>query len=174
MDNKQPSMSKSAINFGLILGLILVVISLLTYLFRLYESTDWLSWVSIVVLAGGIYVGTKNYRDNVKGGFISYGNALGFGTLVALFSGIVSAIFAFVYLGYIDSSFIEFSVTKAEDQMYEQGLPEEQIEMSLKYTKMFLQPFALAIMGIFMNTFLGFIISLITGAILKKEPKEFA
>jgi tetrahydromethanopterin S-methyltransferase subunit B len=44
----------------------------------------------------------------------------------------------------------------------------------MKMTKMFMKPGAFALMGILTNTFLGFIISLITAAILKKEPKEFA
>jgi len=174
MEKTQPSMMKSALNFGAILGLVLMIISLITYVFEMYEANQWLSWVSIGILAAGIYIGTKNYRDKVKGGYIAYSNALGYGTLIALFAGIITSAFTFIYLGYIDDGFLSYTLTAQEDQMYESGMPEDQIEMSMKYTKMFMKPAALGLMGIFMNTFLGFIISLIIAAILKKEPKDFA
>ena len=178
MENNQPSMSKSALNFGAKLGLVLMIISLVNYVFELYETSQTIgtliSILSTVILAGGIYVGTKSFRDTVGGGNISYGKALGYGTLVALFAGIITSAFAFVYLGFIDDSFIEYTLTIQEDQMYERGMPEDQIEMSMKYTEMFMKPGALAIMGIIVNALIGFVISLITGAILKKEPKEFA
>jgi hypothetical protein len=178
MENTQPSMSKSALNFGAKLGLVLMIISLINYVFNLYEASTAVSTIisllSMAILAGGIYVGTKSFRDGLNEGTITYGKALGYGTLIALFAGIITSAFAFVYLGFIDDSFLQYTLTTQEDQMYEQGLPEEQIEMRMKMTKMFMKPGAFALMGILTNTFLGFIISLITAAILKKEPKEFA
>lgn len=177
MENKQPAMSKSALNFGAKLGLVIMIISLVNYVFELYEASTAISTVisilSIAILAGGIYMGTKSFRDTAGGGNITYGKALGYGTLVALFAGIITSAFAFIYLGFIDDSFLQYTLTQQEDQMYEQGMPEEQIEMGMKMTKMFMKPGALALMGILSNTFIGFIISLITAAILKKEPKEF-
>lgn len=173
MEEKRPSKFKSALNFGAILGLILMAISLIIYVFNIYESTDSISWISIVVLIAGIVIGIKKYRDQENGGYITYGSALGYGTLIALFAGIITAFFTYIYLGFIDDSFIQFKLMEAEDQMYASGTPDEQIEMALEWTKKFMRPGFLAISGVFMNAFLGFIISLIAAAFLKKEPENF-
>lgn len=173
METKQAGKFKSALNFGTVLGLILMIISLIIYVFKLYEANLWLSWLSMAILAAGIYMGIKSFRDKARGGYISFGDALGYGVLVALFAGIISSIISYIYLGYIDDGFVQYQLTLQEDEMYNSGLPEEQIEMSLKYTKMFMQPGVLALMGVFMNTLIGFFISLVCAAILKKESEEF-
>ena len=173
MEAKQPSKLKSALNYGAMLGLLLMIISLLIFVFELYESSKWLNWISMIILAAGLYMGVKNYRDQVAGGFISYGGAVGYGTLVALFAGIITSIFSYIYLGYIDDGFVQFQLTQTEDELYAQGLPDEQIEMTLEWTKKFMAPGILAVSGIIMNTIFGLIISLIVAAILKKDPENF-
>ncbi len=68
-------------NYGAMLGLVLVVISLLIYILELYEN-QWISIISTIALIAGIVMGIKKFRDQENGGFISYGSALGYGTLI--------------------------------------------------------------------------------------------
>lgn len=173
MENKEPSKLKSALNQGAIVGLILMVISLIIYVFELYDANQYLSWVSMAILVAGIAMGIKSYRDKQGGGFISYGSAVGYGTMVALFAGIISSFVTYIYLGYIDDGFVQHQLMVQEDEMYERGMPEEQIEMAMTWTKKFMAPGALAVMGVIMNTLIGLIISLIAAAFLKKEPENF-
>lgn len=173
MDNQQPSKFKSALNFGTILGLVLMLISLLIFVFELYDQSKWLNWVGTAILVAGIVIGTKKFRDNECGGFISYGSALGYGTMVALFAGIITSFFTYIYLGFIDDGFVQHSLMVAEDDMYNQGMPEEQIQMAMEYTKKFMSPGVLATFGVLANVFLGFIVSLIAAAFLKNEAENF-
>ena len=172
MNNEQPSKMKSALNFGAILGLILMVLSLITYVFEMYENKafGYLSWVVIIA---GIVLGIRKYRDGALGGYISYGNALGYGVLVTLFAAIIVSFVNYVYLGFIDPSFIDFTLEQTEIQMIEQGQPEEAIEMAMSWTRKMVSPIGIFIMGIIGTTFMGFIVSLIAAAFLKNDPDSF-
>ncbi len=173
MEANKPSKMKSALNFGAKLGLVLMIISLVIYVFELYEANRWLSWVSMAIMAAALFMGIKNYRDKENGGFISYGSAVGYGVLVSLFAGIITSFVTYIYLGYIDDGFIQYELMRSEDEMYNQGMPEEQIEMAMSWTKKFVAPGALAVFGVIGNTLIGFIISLIAAAFLKKEAENF-
>lgn len=168
-----PSSSKSAMQFGLTLGIVLSVVSLAIYVLELYEN-QWINYISTVVVIVGIVIGIKNRRDKELGGTITYGSALGYGTLVTLFASIISATISMCYLAFVDDSFIQFTLEQQETQMYEQGLPDEQIEMAMSYTQKFMNPLWMGVMAVLMSTIMGFIISLIAAAFLKKDPDPFA
>ena len=173
MSNQPTSKVKSALNFGAIIGLLLMIISLITYVFEMYEA-QWLTYVSYLLLILGIVIGIKNYRDSQLNGFISYGNALGYGVLLALFASIIVSFVNYLYLGFIDDGFLVFAMEQQELAMYESGMPDDQIELSMEYARKFSSPGIIAFFGMLATTFLGFIISLIAAAVLKKEPTEFS
>ena len=53
--------------------------------------------------------------------------------------------------------------------MIEQNMTEEQIDIGMKYTKMLLTPIIMSVAVIIWNTIVGFIFSLITSLVIKKE-----
>ena len=172
MEQQKISPAKSALNFGTVLGLILMIISLIIYVFELYDA-KWLSYLNYLVLILGIVLGIKRHRDLEKGGHITYGGALGYGTLVSLFAGIILAFVSYIYLAYVDDGLLKYTLEQQELQMYEQGLSDAQIEQTMSYSSSFATPGVVAIFGVLGNTFIGFIISLIAAAFLKKEPEHF-
>ncbi|MEQ8908874.1 MAG: DUF4199 domain-containing protein [Vicingaceae bacterium] len=172
MESPKTSATKSALNFGTMLGLVLMIISLIIFVFEMYEA-KWLSYISYIILIVGIIMGIKRRRDQERGGVISYGQSLGYGTLVAFFAGLIGAIVLFMYLKFVDDGFIQYNIELQEAQMYEAGLPDEQIEQSMMWTKKFSNPTFYSVMGLVANVFFGFIISLIASAFLKKEPDNF-
>ena len=74
---------------------------------------------------------------------------------------------------FIDPAAVEQILQQAEQNMIDQGTPDDQIEMGMKYVRMFTTPTMMAVMGLLMYTFMGFIFSLITSAFLKKEATPF-
>ena len=76
-------------------------------------------------------------------------------------------------MGYVDDGFITYTLENAETEMYNAGTPDDQIESALSITRKIMSPGVLSIIGIFTTTFLGFIISLIAAAFLKKEADPF-
>ena len=172
MENTSPSKTKVALNYGALLGLILAALTLITYLFEMYESS-WFGYISWIVLIIGIFMATKKYRDEQLGGFISYGGALGFGVLIAIFAGIIASFVSYIYLGFVDDSFLTYSLEKTEMGMYESGNSDDQVETAMSFTKKIFSPGMISISAFFVTAFLGLIISLITAAFIKREADSF-
>lgn len=172
MSENQPSKLKSALNFGAVLGLVLMVMSLITYIFALWDNKlfGYVNWLIIIV---GIIVGIKKYRDEVCGGYITYGGALGFGVLMIFFASLIASVGSSVYLSFVDDSFITSTLEKTEIQLLEQGSTDEVVEMALSWTKKMMSPIGIILGGVFATTFFGLIVSLIASAFLKKEADSF-
>ena len=172
MNEESPSKLKHALNFGAVLGLILLGLTLVTYLLEMYENKIF-GYINYLIIIGGIIFGIKKFRDEVKGGFISYSGALGYGVMIVLFASIITSFGNFIYLSYVDNTFIEVALENAEIQMIENGTPDEQVDMAMSMTKKMLSPIGIFIFGILGLTLFGLIVSLIAAAFLKKDPDSF-
>jgi hypothetical protein len=162
---------KHVMNWGAILGFVLIALSLAFYLMGLTEAS-WVQWISYAAIGAVIYVATKARKDN-SNGFISYGQGLGTGVGVAFFASILVAFYTYVFFSFIDADMLEEMILRVEDQMYDQGTPADQVEIAMQYTRKFMAPGPMAAMVVLTYTIIGFIISLITSAILKKEDTSF-
>ena len=169
----RPGMAKTALTYGLLIGILVIAISLVFY-FSGNLASNFSAYISYAVLLGGIILATKAWRDEVKGGYISYGQALGFGTLTIFFAAVLTGIFFFVFYKLIDPAAINTLLEAAEDKMINQNpnITDEQLDMALALSKRLMTPFFLAISTIFSYTFIGFVLSLITSIFMKKKNPE--
>lgn len=169
LNNPQSSISpvKNSLKWGLITGLVLIIFSLITY-YGGMMANQALQWVSYLFLAIGIFLGVKKHRDDELGGYMTYGRGLGAGVLIGLFAGLLLAIYIYAFFSASPGALEELKRIQ-EEGMYEKGMPQEQIEMSLK----FVSPGIMALFTLPAMTFFGFIFSLIISAILKKDRPAF-
>ncbi len=168
---KDTNIWKNSMNWGLIVGIVLIIYSLLMYFLGL-SLEKWVGYLSYLLILGGIIYSTIQYRDNILGGSITYGKALGFGTLVILFAAIVSAVYAYLFYAYIDPEMINKILEMTEEEMVNKGVSDEQIEMALEMQSKFMKPWLMALFSIPSLTFMGFIFSLFTSIFLKKEVES--
>ena len=168
---KQPSILKYAMNTGAILGLVLMIVSLVQNVMEMFGSVVF-QYLSYLILIGGLILSIKYYRDKVLNGFISYGQVVGFGTLTALFSGIISAFLLFLYLKFVDDSMISFIFDQTEQDLYSKNLSDDQIETTLSAMQSFTNPGMIAVLGVVSNFFFGLIVSLVAGIFMKNEQDE--
>jgi Protein of unknown function (DUF4199) len=169
------SLAKSTIPYGVIFGIILVLEFVLSYTLELNSAEN--KGIGIVMgLMNNlilpflfIFLACNNYKNKLNGGYISFGQCLkgGVSTMVlaALVSSVITSIFYLI-------------IPKAKEQILEQtkislasqpGMTSEQMKMSLEFTEIFLRPYALIPISIIMYAIIGLIISLIVGAIIKKD-----
>ena len=168
MEENKTNVWKSSLNWGLIVGIILIIYSVIMFFLGL-NLEKWGVWVSYLIMIGGIIYSTINYRDKELGGFISYGQALGFGTLVIFFAGIILSAYSYIEMTIIDTDIPGKILEMAEEALIEQGMPDEQIEVAVEWQKKLMKPGVMVAMGIVGSAFMGFIFSLITSIFLKKE-----
>jgi len=171
MEENKSSLWKNALNWGVIMGIVLIIYSLLMFFLDL-SLEQWVGWVSYVFMIGILILATINYRDKAMGGVLSYGQALGFGVVVILFASIINAIYFYVFVEYIDPEFINKMLAMGEEKMIEQGIPEEQIELGIEMQKKFMKPIVMSLISIPTTVFMGLIFSLITSIFLKKTQPE--
>ena len=163
-------MAVTSFTYGLLTGIGLILITLLTYMFNLTEIR-WLSYLTYLVLLAGIILGTIKFRDDDSGGFITYGRALGFGTMVSLFAALISGIFLFVFYKFIAPDAFEQLRILAEQNIIAANpdITDQQLDMAMRMTT----PLMILISSLFSITFIGFVFSLATSAFLKKkDPME--
>ena len=80
-------MKKTVLTFGLIAGAILSVMMLITMPFHDvigFDRAEVVGYTTMVLAFLLIFFGVRSYRDNVAGGTVRFGRALGVGVLIGL------------------------------------------------------------------------------------------
>lgn len=173
MEPKSNPMYKSAMTTGLILGIALVVFSLIIYMVGVFKPPFWVSIIQYLIIIGGIVYGTIKFRDEDLGGEISYSQALGFGVLICVFAAVISGIYTILLMTVIDPEYITKLMSVMEEELVSKGMPEEQIEASMKIFSKMQSPIIMAVSTVVGFAFMGTIFSLVTSAFLKKEKSIF-
>jgi hypothetical protein len=171
METEKGSVKKVAMQYGLILGLVSVLLSVIVYaLGQTYEQPWWQSLLSFVIMLSCIIYALKAFKES-NGGFLSLGEALKVGLATALIAGIIGVLFNMLFVTVIEPDFAANIVEKASSDMVEQNpnMTEDQMEMAISITEKMVSPVVMAAMGIILSLFFGFIISLISGLIMKVE-----
>jgi hypothetical protein len=170
-----PATSASTISvgmrYGLLTGLISIIISFGLNIAHLEQSPA--KWLSLVVMIGGIVLGQQAFRK-LNGAFMSYGQGLGVGMVVAGVSAVLSAAFSYIYVTFIDPEMPARLLDKARADLEAQGkLNDAQIDQAMHWTAMFMQGPALVAIALVGGIVMGLFVSLITAAVLKNPKPEF-
>ncbi len=166
-ENEKIAVKDVAVKWGLIMGIISIVLFLAIYFGGLLGAS-WPGWISAVVMAGIIYMAHKEFKE-LGDGYMSYGKGLGIGTLTSVISSAVSSIFTYVYVKFINSDYTTELLDITRYKMEDEGQSDEQIDMAMGIVEKFMTPEAMLGMGLFMGVLFGFIISLIVSAITKNN-----
>jgi len=168
MEKKNTSLFVNALIWGVIIGLVSVVYSVILYMLDLALNTA-LGYAGLIIVIAGLAIAMKNYRDHVLDGILPFGKAFGFGVLIILISAFISGIYVFLLYSIIDPDLIRKAIDASAERMLEQGLSEDQVEQALEVTRRIMKPAIMFISGLFVNLLVGVVLSLIMAAIFKKE-----
>ena len=163
---------KNAMNYGAIVGLAMVIISILFYIMG-QESSEWGAYVHYIILTLGMVLGIKHFRDNINGGYLSYGKCLANGVMIGFFASLITSFYSYVFFTFIDPSIIQVMLDQAEQNLIDAGTADEEIEMAMVYTKKFMTPLLLTVATLFSYTLLSFLFSLIISIFLKRNDDSF-
>ena len=174
MENQKITTAKTALNFGLILGGISLVYSLMLFFLDMhYQGETATSLMGYALLIGLILWAIMHFKKN-NDGYISLSEALKTGVGAALISAIIVCIYTIVLIQYLDPEFLDKSIEYQKQKMLQEN-PEisvENVNKMFDMQKEFSGPFIISGFIIILNLFFGFIISLIVGLIIKKSKPE--
>ncbi|MFK5878671.1 MAG: DUF4199 domain-containing protein [Flavobacteriaceae bacterium] len=172
MENQTTSSKSIMINYGLILGLISILISVTVYATGHTYDQHWsVGVVSFLIMVAVIVMGIKKFKES-NGGFLKLGEAIKIGMGIALISGIVSVVYTFIFTSYIEPDFFTNLIQVQEQKWIDAGMADDQIEnakVMMEKMSGFSMTAGFAVIG---SVFFGFIISLISGLIMKESDEE--
>jgi len=170
LNAKDVSPFPTALRYGLIGGAITIVVGLISYLLGMETSLgrtlgmlNVLAWIIIPVLA------IRAHRDGDLGGYITYGRSLGTGVLSAIVMGLVGAIWSILLYKVIDPGIADRMVEMVTEQWEAAGMSDEQIEEMLPMATRFTGLVPMLISSILGSAIIGLIVSLIAGAVMKRD-----
>ncbi|OON68420.1 DUF4199 domain-containing protein [Hymenobacter sp. CRA2] len=159
------------IRYGLITGLASILLSAVMFLTNTEQSP--LRFFGYVILAAGIWMAHQFFKRN-NGGFMSFGQGISIGTILSAITGVLSAIFFYVYVSFLDTGFMGRMVDNARAQMEASGkYSDEQMDQAMAMTQKFMSLPAFMGIAVVSTIIAGLIISLIVSAITKHTRPEF-
>jgi len=171
MEHQKPQSKPIILNYGLILGVISVLISVMVYAIgNVYNQgvlpaiASFASSITLIVLA--IYAFKK-----LNGGYLDFADGLKVGIGTALIAAIISIIYNLVFTNVIEPDFTKNMMElQIQEYLKNPEITDEMIESIKKGSKFFSQTWVIVGIQLIVALFIGFIISLIaTLAMQKKE-----
>jgi len=165
--------------YGLMLAVSNIVLTLVFY-FLGYQTDKMLQgrWVvsllPLVVTIVVLWLGIKAAREEAKDKSLSYGKGVGTGVLIALYAGLIGAVYTFIHFTYINPNFADYAIDMTRQQWAAKGMSDSQMESAEKFTRMFYKPGLMAVMGVIFSPLVGLVLSLILSAFLKRKPVVIA
>lgn len=172
--SSQP-VSRPAIQFGILFGVIMVLEFVVAYSMDIDPTTNpafgWIINILNYAVLPVIFIamGCNAYKK-ANDGFISFGQCLKIGVITCLIAAVIYGIF-FVIFTLIFPEFIPEMMEKMKSAMIAQNpdMTDDQMEMALSMTEKFMKPAIMIPVTLLMYTFIGFIWALIIGAVVKKD-----
>jgi len=175
METQTASVKKIALNYGLLLALATIVLSVIIYALGMaMDQPWWQSVLNFVFMAAIIWMGLKAFKMG-SGGFMSLGEAIKVGLAISVIAGIIGSIFTYLFVTVIEPDYVVMVLEKTQENMIQQNpdMTQEQMDMAMGMTEKFMSPWIMVAMGIIASLFFGFIVSLIEGLVLKNSRPEF-
>ena len=174
MENQTNTTKQIALTYGLILGFASIAFSVVMYAMGKHlEGGSLNTIISLAITIGAIVFGLKAYKS-ANEGFLSLSQALKTGIGIALIAAIISLMYTFIFMNYIEPNFMDQVLELQQQKMLENNpnLTDEQIEAAIDISKKYSGFYIIAAAGLIWSLFLGFVISLIAGLIMKKVPEQ--
>jgi energy-converting hydrogenase Eha subunit A len=175
MENQKASVRKIALNYGLILALLTIGLSVIVWVMGVHmDQPWWQSLLNFIFMTLCIVYGLKAFKKEGDG-FMSLGDAIKTGLAISLVAGLIGSIFTYIFITFIEPEFITQMLDAQRDKMIEDqpNMTQEQMDMAMGMTEKFMSPWFMFAMGLIASLFFGFIISLVAGLIMKQNRPSY-
>ena len=154
---------------GLCLGLSNIILGFILYTLDLhYKNNPIFGIINLIIIGSAIVFGINKFKkENI--GMLKLGEALKLGLGIALISAIISASYSIILVKLIDPDFIDKSIEFQKQIMIKKNpnIEIENLNKIVTIQKKFASIFNITSVILIFNLFYGFVISLISGLILK-------
>lgn len=164
----------TVIRFGGLNSAAAIVIAQLFYLsgLNVFSFSGMALSFGIIMLVSFVFafLSMRHQRDQLDNGLITYGKALLVGFLVLFAGGIVSGIWNYVLINFIDPNYIS-ALKEQFMNTWGEAMPADQLEKTMEQFDKSGEFLTALKGGIINGAIFSIIVSLITAAFVKREPK---
>ena len=168
---EKTSTARVALKYGVVASVVIMVYSTIINVAGLSQNKA-LSSLSFVFMIVAIVLAMKDFRQQNKG-FMSYGEGLGLGSLLSAIMGLLSSAFTMFYIQFIDNTLLSSGMDQVREDMERRGMDDSQIDQAMELSQKFMSPGVVFVMGVLGYLIVGFIVSLIVAAIIRREKPVF-
>ena len=159
--------------YALILTFATIVLQLLLF-FTGFQTEklatgQYLAYLGFAIMAVVLWLGIQAVRDEKPDRTLSYGQAVGAGVLISLFSGLMNGVYTFIHLKFINTSFADYMMGTIREKWVAAGMTEAQMERAEGFTRTMIGPAVQAILTPVFAVLAGVILSLIIAALIKRK-----
>lgn len=131
------------------------------------------SVVSIGIGVAIYVMALREHREQELGGFMSFKRAFFLAFMIGIVSATVVLIFNYLYMNFINPNAMEAQLEMTKSMMEKFGMPEDQLDAAIEKQRANLASPLSIVTGLLSMAVFTAIISLIMGAIMKKERPTF-
>ena len=175
IDPSNVSMWPTALRYGGIAAAILIILGLVMHLSGMVDyaaaaagetgaASIIQNIITYAVWIGSVVMAIKFHRDQELGGYISFGRAFGEGFATSLIMGLITAVWTYIFFSFIAGDALEMMMEGALESM-----SDSEADAAGGILSTMMSPGVMAGMAFGGTIVLGAIISLIAGAVMKKE-----
>ena len=174
MDTQNTSIKSLIVTYGLLLGALSVAFQLMLFFLDMhYKNDSTAGIVSLVIMIGILLYAFIQFKKQNEG-YLSLSEALKIGLGVSLVSSLIGIVYTVILMNFLDPDTMKKSLELSMETMRIQNpeMPQEQLDMARSMQERMSSPLILSAIQIIFALFIGFIISLIGGLIVKKSRPE--
>ncbi len=171
MDIEKPTTGKFALNYGIILGVVMIALNVVSYVTgQALEGAQWPQVVYYIVFPVVIMYAISAYKKN-NANVLTLGNAIKLGVVIGVISAIIYILYGLLFNYVIDTEFMDQIMEVSIEKMIEQNpdMQQAQIDQSVKFMEMMFNPLIGSAFWIAMSALFGLIWSLIGGLVMKSK-----
>ena len=171
MENQKPTIKSFAINYGVILGVIMIALSVISYVTgQALQGAQWPQLIYYIAFPVVIMYSISSFKKS-NANELTLGNAIKLGVLAGVISAIIYVIYGLLFNYVIDPEFMSQLMDAMRDKMIidNPDLAQAQLDQSMKVMEMMFNPFIGSAFWIAMSAFFGLIWSLIGGLVMRSN-----
>lgn len=170
METNKLSPGKFATNYGLTLGVILIIISAILYFTGMQlKGVQWPMYLYYIIFPLVIIYAISQFKKN-NNNLLSLSEAIKVGLMTAIISALIFAVYNIIFNYFIDPEFIDKMMEVSREKLLENpNMTEEMVDKSLEIGKKFANPILGSTIWVALSAIFGLIYALIGGLVMKKE-----
>ena len=164
----------NSLKFGLIAGVILITISILTYAFKIDQSNIMMSFLMAVIMYGVLIAFTIIVMTKARSEYEDYLYGKGFlvGFVMLLVAYYLSAIYSFVFASYIDPDYTMQTLNKTIETLESSGmLSAEMIDQTYDQMVKSINPTNMLVKNLWVSPIISAVMSAIIALFIRKKKE---